>query len=252
MVENKLLDIIFTNDGKEYVTPQHLGKEIKDELYIHGGKISLVDLVQILNVNLSQITKAVTEIEKHNKGLKVILGQLIDKSYISKIAEEINDKLVQHGCINVAELTLTYNLPSDFLLSIVEKELGKIIHAIQDSQDPKIFYTESFIARNKAKIKGALSAITKPTPLSAILGQCDVPERIFFCKYKNSDTKEQSVFNVYILELLLFSFYILSFYIKFHNINSTISNYYYFTKNFFNMAYNSYYIRCGKKFVAFF
>ncbi|KYM99511.1 PREDICTED: E3 UFM1-protein ligase 1 homolog [Cyphomyrmex costatus] len=180
LVENKLLDIIFTNDGKEYVTPQHLRKEIKDELYIHGGKISLVELVQILNINLSQITKAVTELEKHNKGLKVILGQLIDKSYINKIAEEINDKLVQYGCINVAELTLTYNLPSDFLQSVIEKELGKIIHATQDSQDRKIFYTESFIARNKAKIKGALSAITKPTPLSAILGQCGVLERIFF------------------------------------------------------------------------
>ncbi|XP_039305395.1 E3 UFM1-protein ligase 1 homolog [Solenopsis invicta] len=179
LVENKLLDIIFTNDGKEYVTPQHLGKEIKDELYIHGGKISLVDLAQILNVNLSQVTKVVTEIEKHNKGLKVILGQLIDKSYISKIAEEINDKLIQHGCINVAELTLTYNLPADFLQSVVEKELGKNIHAIQDSQDLKVFYTESFISRNKAKIKGALFAVTKPTPLSAILGQCSVPERIF-------------------------------------------------------------------------
>lgn len=185
MVENKLLDIIFTNDGKEYVTPQHLGKEIKDELYIHGGKVSLVDLAQILNVNLTQVTKVVTEIEKHNKGLKVILGQLIDRSYINKIAEEINDKLVQHGCINVAELTLTYNLPAEFLQSIIEKELGKIIHAIQDYQDPKVFYTESFIAKNRAKIRGALSAVTKPTPLSAILGQCGVPERIFFCKYKN-------------------------------------------------------------------
>ncbi|XP_012530426.1 E3 UFM1-protein ligase 1 homolog isoform X2 [Monomorium pharaonis] len=180
LVENKFLDIIFTNDGKEYVTPQHLGKEIKDELYLHGGKVSLVDLAQILNVNLSQVTKVVTEIEKHNKGLKVILGQLVDKSYISKIAEEINDKLIQHGYINVAELTLTYNLPVDFLQSVVEKQLGKIIYATQDSQDPKVFYTESFITRNKAKIKGALSAITKPTPLSAILGQCGVPERIFF------------------------------------------------------------------------
>lgn len=180
LVENKLLDIIFTNDGKEYITPQHLGKEIKDELYIHGGKVSLVDLAQILNVNLSQVTKVVTEIEKHNKGLKVILGQLIDRSYINKIAEEINDRLVQHGCINVAELTLTYNLPAEFLQSVVEKELGKIIHATQDSQDPKIFYTGSFVAKNRAKIRGALSAVTKPTPLSAILGQCGVPERIFF------------------------------------------------------------------------
>ncbi|XP_077276531.1 UFM1 specific ligase 1 [Temnothorax americanus] len=180
LVENKLLDIIFTNDGKEYVTPQHLGKEIRDELYVHGGKVSLVDLAQILNVNLSQVTRAVTEIERHDKGLKVILGQLIDRSYVSKIAEEINDKLVQHGCVNVAELTLTYNLPADFLQSVVEKELGKIVHATQDSQDPKVFYTESFIARNKAKIKGALAAVAKPTPLSAILGQCGVSERIFF------------------------------------------------------------------------
>jgi len=196
LVENKLLDIIFTNDGKEYVTPQHLGKEIKDELYIHGGKVSLVDLAQILNVDLSQVTKVVTELEKHNKGLKVILGQLIDKSYISKIAEEINDKLVQHGCINIAELTLTYNLPADFLQSVVEKELGKIIHATQDSQDPKIFYTESFVTRNKAKIKGALSGVTKPTPLSAILGQCGVSERIFFCKSKNSDMKAKLLMSI--------------------------------------------------------
>jgi len=140
LVENKLLDIIFTNDGKEYVTPQHLGKEIKDELYIHGGKVSLVDLAQILNVDLSQVTKVVTELEKHNKGLKVILGQLIDKSYISKIAEEINDKLVQHGCINIAELTLTYNLPADFLQSVVEKELGKIIRRSKNFLYRKLYY----------------------------------------------------------------------------------------------------------------
>lgn len=182
MIESKLLDVIFTNDGKEYVTPEYLGKEIKDELYVHGGKVSLVDLAQILNVNLSHITKIVADIEKHDRGLKVVLGQLIDRSYINKIAEEINDKLVQHGSINVAELTLTYDLPSDFLQSVIEKELGKIIHATQDSQDPKVFYTESFITRNKTKVRGALSAITKPTPLSAILGQCGVPERIFFCK----------------------------------------------------------------------
>ena len=104
LIESKLLDVIFTNDGKEYVTPQHLGKEIKDELYIHGGRISLVDLAQVLNVNLSQVSKVAAEIEKHSKGLKIILGQLIDRTYMNKIAEEINDQLMQHGSINVAEL----------------------------------------------------------------------------------------------------------------------------------------------------
>ncbi|CAL7940710.1 unnamed protein product [Xylocopa violacea] len=87
---------------------------------------------------------------------------------------------MQHGIINVSELTIHYDLPAEFLQSLIEKELGKTIYGKQDIQDSRIFYTQSFIARNKAKIRGALSAITKPTPLSAILGQCSVSERIFF------------------------------------------------------------------------
>lgn len=38
LIELKLLEVIFTTDGKEYLTPQQLVKEIKDELYVHGGK----------------------------------------------------------------------------------------------------------------------------------------------------------------------------------------------------------------------
>lgn len=180
LTENKLLDVIFTNDGKEYVTPQHLSKEIKDELYIHGGRINLTDLANILNVDLSQVTKIASDIEKHDKGVRIILGQLINKSYITKIAEEINDKLNQNGLISIAELTLHYDLPAEFLQSLIEKELGKSILGKQDSQDPHIFYNQGYIARNEAKIRGALSAITKPTPISAILGQCSVQERLFF------------------------------------------------------------------------
>ncbi|XP_043279761.1 E3 UFM1-protein ligase 1 homolog [Venturia canescens] len=180
LTTSKLLDIIFTVDGKEYVTPEHLGKEIKDELYVHEGRINLVELAKILNVDLSQISKVASDIERHNKGMKLILGQLIDKSYVLKIVGEINDKLCQNGYINVAELTLQYDLPADFLQSTIEKELGKIIQGKQDKQDLRIFYTEGFIARNRAKIRGALAAITKPTPVMAILGQCKVPERIFF------------------------------------------------------------------------
>lgn len=33
----KYLDVVFTNDGKSYITPKYLIKEIKDELYVHGG-----------------------------------------------------------------------------------------------------------------------------------------------------------------------------------------------------------------------
>jgi hypothetical protein len=37
LLDLKLLDVVFTTDGKEYVTPQQLTREIRDELYVHGG-----------------------------------------------------------------------------------------------------------------------------------------------------------------------------------------------------------------------
>ena len=51
----KLLDVIFTNDGKEYLTPQQLIKEMKDELYVRGGRVNTVDLAKELNVDFNHI-----------------------------------------------------------------------------------------------------------------------------------------------------------------------------------------------------
>lgn len=187
LTELKLIDVIFTNDGKEYLTPQYLAKEVKDELYVHGGRISLVDLATILNVDFNHVAKAADDIERHDKSVKLILGQLIDKTYTTKIAEEINDKLLLNGHINVSDLTLHYDLPAEFLQSVIEKSLGKSIFGKQDSQDQRVFYTEGFVARNKAIIRGALIAITKPTPITAVLGICAVPEKIFFCKFKKNE-----------------------------------------------------------------
>ena len=42
-----LLEVLFTLDGKEYVTPQRLEREIRDELYVHGGRINVVELQSV-------------------------------------------------------------------------------------------------------------------------------------------------------------------------------------------------------------
>ena len=36
-----LVDVIYTTDGKEYLTPQELEKEIRDEVIVHGGILCL-------------------------------------------------------------------------------------------------------------------------------------------------------------------------------------------------------------------
>ena len=35
--ELNLLELLYTTDGKEYLTPQELIKEIREELVVHGG-----------------------------------------------------------------------------------------------------------------------------------------------------------------------------------------------------------------------
>lgn len=45
--ELNLLEVIYTTDGKEYITPQELSKEIREELIVHGGLKRKVVLFRI-------------------------------------------------------------------------------------------------------------------------------------------------------------------------------------------------------------
>lgn len=181
LIDRKMLDLIFTSDGKEYLTPSQLTSDIKGELYDHGGRINLVELAKIIGVDLAHINAQLNDVLKNNKDVQFVLGQLIDSSYITRIAGEINEKLLQQGQVNISDLTIQYDLPADFLQSqVVEKNLGKIIYGKQDKNDSKVFFTESFIARTKAKIKGALAGLTRPTPISYILNQINISEKLFY------------------------------------------------------------------------
>lgn len=108
------------------------------------------------------------------------MGQLIDEDYITYISQEINEKLAQKGEISVNDLTEQFDLPSDFLQrDVLEKHLGKLIKGRQDPSNPRVFFTQAYLQRCKAKIRGALAALTRPTNVSAILQQTNVQQKIF-------------------------------------------------------------------------
>ena len=54
-------------DGKEYLTPSHLNKEIQDEVYVSGGRVSLVELSSMLNVDLSHVERAAHQIVESDR-----------------------------------------------------------------------------------------------------------------------------------------------------------------------------------------
>lgn len=176
--------MIFTVDGKEFLTPSQLIQDIKNELFVSGGRINLVELAKIIGVDLAHITAHLKDVLKGQKDIHSILGQLIDSSYITKIAGEINEKLSQQGQINIGDLTIQYDLSAEFLQQhVVEKHLGRIIHGKQDTNDPRVIFTESFIARCKSKIRGALCGLTRPTPVASVLSNIEMTEKLFFSLY---------------------------------------------------------------------
>lgn len=180
LLEKKLLDVVFTVDGKEYITPDHLEREIQDELYVNGGRANLVEVSKTLNVDLSRVVSLAERIAAENPSIHLELGQLIDEEYITHIAHEINEKLALRGEISISELASQFDLPSEFLQhDVVEKHLGKIIKGRQDATNPRVFFTQAYIQRCKAKIRGALAAITRPTNVAVILQQIGVQEKIF-------------------------------------------------------------------------
>ena len=180
LVGLNILEVIYTADGKEYLTPQQLQREIRDELYVARGRVSLVDLAQALNVDYSHVEHQAQLLSKQDSRVNFVLGQLVDASYLDFIAEEINEKLQLEGTVSISTITKEYDLPSEFLQEEIVARLGSVIEGFRDEHDPKVILTPSYVQRNKAKIRGALSAITVPTPVANTINKFGIQEQLFF------------------------------------------------------------------------
>ncbi|MEQ2307361.1 E3 UFM1-protein ligase 1 [Ameca splendens] len=180
LVQDKKLDVVHTLDGKEYITPAQISREIRDELYVHGGRINIVDLQQIINVDWVHVENRASDIAKSDKGVQLVLGQLIDDVYLDRLAEEVNDKLQEAGLITIAELCKSYDLPGDFLTEELLKRLGKLIQGEMDQYNRGVIFTRAFVARHKARIRGLFSAVTRPTPVSSMIAAFGFQEHLLY------------------------------------------------------------------------
>ncbi|CAG0897590.1 unnamed protein product [Cyprideis torosa] len=180
LIELKLLEVYFTKDGKEYITPAHLSREILFELEANGGRVNLVDLSATLNIDLSHVENRAADVAAKNHHIQVVLGQLIDSSYLDGLAEEINDKLQEDGQISLSDVARVHDLPPEFVQKQVERRLGSLIQAQQDSSDPRLLFTEAFVSRVRARVRGVLSAVTQPVSCSTIIQNHGIPERLFY------------------------------------------------------------------------
>ncbi|NWY74708.1 UFL1 ligase, partial [Erithacus rubecula] len=180
LIAEKQLEVVHTLDGKEYVTPAQITKEIRDELHVCGGRVNIVDLQQVINVDLLHIENRANDIVKSEKGIQLVLGQLINESYLDQLAEEINDKLQETGQVTISELCKAYDLPGDFLIQALSRRLGRIIHGQLDQENRGVIFTEAFVSRHRARIRGLFTAITRPTPVSNLITRYGFQEHLLY------------------------------------------------------------------------
>ncbi|KAL6040423.1 E3 UFM1-protein ligase 1, partial [Balamuthia mandrillaris] len=177
LLQQQKVQLIFTVDGKEYLTPQQLELEIKDEILSHGGRINVLDLQALLNVGLEHVEAKVAELVKKDKKLQMLHGDLITKNYLDGVAEELNEVIQEAGQLTLSDASKRFGLTSEFLHEALRERMGKIIHG---SLENGMTYTAAFVQRYKAKMRGIFSAITKPTALTQLINDYNLQEKLFF------------------------------------------------------------------------
>uniref|UniRef100_A0A2K5WM29 E3 UFM1-protein ligase 1 n=1 Tax=Macaca fascicularis TaxID=9541 RepID=A0A2K5WM29_MACFA len=134
----------------------------------------------VINVDLIHIENRIGDIIKSEKHVQLVLGQLIDENYLDRLAEEVNDKLQESGQVTISELCKTYDLPGNFLTQALTQRLGRIISGHIDLDNRGVIFTEAFVARHKARIRGLFSAITRPTAVNSLISKYGFQEQLLY------------------------------------------------------------------------
>lgn len=161
----KLVDLIFTRSGKEYLTPSQLVLEIRDEVLTRGGRVNLTDLPDSLNVTLSHIEAALPDVLA-DPSVRVIRGELITDYYLSSLLDEVNDSLAasETGTDTLADMATRYGLPVDVVRTTIESNSSQL-HSTFDP-DTMTLTSDSAFQRQRAQARGLLRGLTSPTTIS--------------------------------------------------------------------------------------
>ncbi|PXF48566.1 E3 UFM1-protein ligase 1 [Gracilariopsis chorda] len=175
----KLIELIFTRSGKEYLTPAHLIVEIEDELLARGGRVNIIDIPDALNVALNYVEDAMPHVIKEDQSVRLVRGELLTDYYLASLAEEVNDGLAssESGTDDVGAIATRYSLPVDLIREVIQKHEGTIIQSKYDAASG-VIRSASSVARQEAAARGLLRAVTAPTSLADIASTWELPQTL--------------------------------------------------------------------------
>ncbi|KAM7539537.1 hypothetical protein Aperf_G00000043344 [Anoplocephala perfoliata] len=180
LINSGRLRIFRTMDGRTLLTKNELFKEIIDELEAHRGRITLLELSKNLEVEYSIVESHVHEILSNcqdycTEQCVLVAGDLMTKSYIRRVAEEIRDRLEFRGVMTTTELSRIYNFTHQFLSSIIRDYNGTLF---QVQRDGDRLCTQVFVSKQRSKALGYFSAIVTPISIADCAVKLDIPQKM--------------------------------------------------------------------------
>ncbi len=121
------LQLYPTKDGKEYVTPEQVEREILDAIAAHGGRMQVRSLDDELNIPQEIVDSTLDRLLASSRGkMRVMEGDIISSAYLDTICEEINSQLAEAGKNNSAILACTSPFTSfQFVRRASHRQTGK-------------------------------------------------------------------------------------------------------------------------------
>jgi hypothetical protein len=170
----KTIDIIFTTDGKEFLTWTQLQTEIINEIAAVGGRMNIVDLATPLNVDMIHIERCIPAVLGAVPNTVMLGGEIIFQTYVNSLVQDAAEILKERGFLLLSDVARSYQLPSSFLMDLLSRavEESRLLAVFHDAA----LYTKQFVNAQRMLIRSALLAATKPVNLltPAFVARCEL------------------------------------------------------------------------------
>eukprot|EP00899_Mesostigma_viride_P015014 jgi/Mesvir1/23513/Mv18219-RA.1 len=158
-------DLLYTTNGKEYLTVDRLRQELAVQVSRHGGRVSVLDAAALIGIDLSHAEKQAEALASSRPDMCLLQGELITDAYWDGMAAEIDESLQQSGQLPLAELARQFNVRAELMLSNVTSRLGTLIHGKLEGGR---LYTEAYVAGLAAIVRGVMRASLTPITLASV------------------------------------------------------------------------------------
>ncbi|TYZ66835.1 hypothetical protein PybrP1_005175 [[Pythium] brassicae (nom. inval.)] len=176
------LQVVHTLTGKQFLTPAQIERELRDFVALGGGRASISELQQLLNIDRVYVERHVAQLTRSRRGgggtsyYVVNSGEeVVTSGYLDAIMEDTNTLLQETGTTTIGELAQQYGFAVDYMKDVVLARLGSILRA---QERHNVLYTHSFVASQKAQIRGVFCAATRPTFVPDVVRAHRFEERV--------------------------------------------------------------------------